>query len=59
MVGFWIFAIIALICGSILFAIYMTYCGDARIKMFADNSVYEKRLRYLEEQVRKLMEDDE
>jgi hypothetical protein len=58
MVGFWIFAILALICGSILFGIYMVCCAEEGIKMFEDKSIYERRLENLEEQVRKLMEEN-
>lgn len=57
MAGFWIFVIIALICGSLLFGAYMSYCAELKVKMFKDNSTYEKRLKYLEEQMKKLTED--
>lgn len=56
MIGFWIFAIIALICGTILFGAYMYFCSENEVKMFSDDSMYERRLRYLEEQMKKLME---
>lgn len=57
MVEFWIFIVIALICGSLLFGEYMTYCAELKVKMFKDNSIYEKRLKCLEEQMKKLTED--
>lgn len=56
-VGFWIFAIIALICGTIVFICYMYFCYDNSVGLFEDISHrYEKRIKNLEQKVEQLME---
>jgi len=56
MVGFWVFAVIALICGTIIFLVYMCLCSDNEVKMFKDNSMYEQRLSKIEKQIKKMTE---
>ena len=47
MVGLFFIVITLIICGTILFALYMNYCDNNRVGMFA-NPRYEERIANLE-----------
>ena len=44
---------VLIICGSILFGIYMVFCADAGIKMFEDPR-YEERIKNLEKRLKEM-----
>ena len=58
MFGFWLFMIILIICITILCACIMSVYGEEVIEALLDNSMYEKRLKELEEQVKKILGGD-
>lgn len=53
MIGFTIVMIILIICTTILIGVYMYYCAENEVKMFA-NPKYDKRISELEKVVKEL-----
>ena len=56
MVGLTFIIFTLIICGSVLFGIYMYLCSENRVKMFADPE-YDKRIRRLEKAIMELEEN--
>lgn len=56
MIGFTIVMIILIICTTILIGVYMYYCAENEVKMFA-NPKYDKRISELEKVVKELKQD--
>lgn len=52
-IGLTIVLIVLAICATILLAMYIYYCGENEVKMFADKS-YDERIRKLEIQIKGL-----
>lgn len=48
-----IIAVVLIICVSVLVGVYMYYCGENEINMFADPR-YEERIKNLEKRVKEL-----
>lgn len=56
MVGLTFIIFTLIICGSVLFGIYMYLCSENGVKMFADPE-YDKRIRILEKAIMELKEN--
>ena len=56
MVGLTFIIFTLIICGSVLFGIYMYLCSENEVKMFADPK-YDKRIRELEKAIMELKEN--
>lgn len=52
-VGLTFVLIILIICGSVLFGVYMYLCSENEVGMFSDHR-YEERIRKLEKQMEEL-----
>lgn len=58
MIGFWLFMIILVICITALCVCIVAAHGDDVIEILLDNSIYEKRLKELEEQIKNILGGD-
>ena len=56
MIGFTIIMVVLIICTTILIGVYMCYCDENGVKMFADPR-YDKRISELEKTVKELKRD--
>ena len=57
MVGLTFIIFTLIICGSVLFGIYMYLCSENEVKMFSDPE-YENRIRKLEKEIKELKENN-